>query len=1120
MGNDLTSLESLWGGVFNTNPETYPPDHVRNELRGEGATSAEYPSEVPFCNPDGLSFDEIRPFLQDDHRLFVSSRTNSAFFRDGNENGLDDSGPQEEGDTFRRGNPLAALFQNPTLERFNATRADTRNLSISLANPQTQQTWAGRLQQYGTSYRSQGTNRAVMDYCRVWLPGMTDSSVLETSALHVFTHNTLLSHQSQQIQRFRIRTPLSREELTYLVIRGNLGENFSSQRAGTNPERYELSIIQDWSKGDDLVAYLQSSQGQRDIPDPRRQEIIAAIELGVRLGRDQETTTHQGTWMGPLGIIFTVLATVATSRIQYIQYKRTMDLQREMFEKQMVAMTRQLAFMERQMDENRNRNVLETMGTDMTRAVREYQRSQNLDSAEKERLQALSRITDAEIQALPEGDRAARTAERAEALRILSNTFELPVVTPTVANAINQILEQMTSEKASCPLLTGPAGAGKTTIVQVLAYILSGGKLEAGWNIRIPRQILERIQSRQFRVVSLEPSAVMAGTRYRGDLEERVQNLMRELDQAAAGPESQRIETLVFMDEIHALKSDSGSADVRNLIKTRLGGRHPGWRIIGATTDEELGRFYEIQGGRTRDTAMVRRFPAIRIEAETPAGVRMILEHMNQSRQKRNRLFIEEGALQRINDLSFRAGGGQPVGAINLYNRVIATYQANSTQEGSSPSSQEGSSPSSDPIPTAEVDRILRSYTQSDVARIVAGGLEEAARDQTPPAEIERIEKASIRDHIRDVVGEAIWDSTLESGREGWVNFVHARWRAADDMTRGNYQVASGVHQIPRAFTETIVTEARRREANFQPPVQAGSRRQVDKYAVTENIRTQLMGSRLNRWTSQWGLMRRATPEIQTIMNNKLSLLIEYTFEEWDRDGFPVGENGENNPGEIYYLRAQTRLEADRNLGRVNEAYTLVPSPSGVSSSTPTPDTVSDSPYRTAEPPREGIACFNIPRPDDADQSPWERDTNLLQTPINERLIGLILEGDISRYYSDYLAPEASLRTFGDLVNAVRLAHHSHPREATAILERAYRTSTNNGESTPNFDRAVGTIIAESAYSRSSELGLSIRSEQAREYGDLFARAAENRTSAARSRLRALETEVGRRSDTTTGEVR
>ena len=177
---------------------------------------------------------------------------------------------------------------------------------------------------------------------------------------------------------------------------------------------------------------------------------------------------------------------------------------------------------------------------------------------------------------------------------------------------IEQITQILLRRNKNNPVLVGEAGVGKTAVVEGLAQRLAGPDAPAPFH--------------GARVVELSLTAMVAGTRYRGDFEERLLSVLQE---AAATPG-----LILFLDEIHTLigaGGGDGALDAANILKPALA--RGDLRCVGATTVDEYRRLIE------PDAALERRFDIVNIEEPDPARAARMLDGM-------------AGALARFHDVS------------------------------------------------------------------------------------------------------------------------------------------------------------------------------------------------------------------------------------------------------------------------------------------------------------------------------------------------------------------------------------------------------------------------------------------------------------------------------------
>lgn len=166
---------------------------------------------------------------------------------------------------------------------------------------------------------------------------------------------------------------------------------------------------------------------------------------------------------------------------------------------------------------------------------------------------------------------------------------------------IMRIVQILSRRKKNNPVLIGEPGVGKSAVVEGLAQLIVSRK--------VPRVLLGK------RIVALDMSAVVAGTQFRGQFEERLRKLLEELQQHA--------EIILFIDEIHTIVgagSAAGTLDAANILKPALARGEV--QCIGATTVSEYRKTIE------KDGALERRFQKIMLEPTTPDETLDILRNL------------------------------------------------------------------------------------------------------------------------------------------------------------------------------------------------------------------------------------------------------------------------------------------------------------------------------------------------------------------------------------------------------------------------------------------------------------------------------------------------------------
>jgi ATP-dependent Clp protease ATP-binding subunit ClpA len=220
-----------------------------------------------------------------------------------------------------------------------------------------------------------------------------------------------------------------------------------------------------------------------------------------------------------------------------------------------------------------------------------------------------------------------------------------------IARTIDILLRQGKNN----PALVGAAGVGKTAIAEGLAQRIAAGSVP--------------IAMRDLRLLSLDSVALLAGTTYRGQYEERLRALVAETSSAG--------DVLLFVDEMHNLigqGSASGSAmDAANMLKPALA--RGDFRMLGATTDEEYERW--ILG----DPALERRFQKIAVRELSPAETLEILRTRTPSLALHHHVVITDAAIRAAIELTdiWVPDRRRPDKAIDALDEACAHTQATAT---------------------------------------------------------------------------------------------------------------------------------------------------------------------------------------------------------------------------------------------------------------------------------------------------------------------------------------------------------------------------------------------------------------------------------------------------------
>ena len=192
---------------------------------------------------------------------------------------------------------------------------------------------------------------------------------------------------------------------------------------------------------------------------------------------------------------------------------------------------------------------------------------------------------------------------------------------------IDRVARILSRRSKNNPCLIGEAGVGKTAIAEGLAQRIAQGK--------VPKSLLHK------RLIALDLVSMVAGTKYRGEFEERVKNMMEE----AAGDR----DIILFIDEIHNIigaGSAEGSIDAANILKPQLSRGEI--QLMGATTIEEYRRHIE------KDSALARRFQSVLVEEPSDEDSVRILRGILPRYEQHHGVKITEEAVQAAVRLSRR----------------------------------------------------------------------------------------------------------------------------------------------------------------------------------------------------------------------------------------------------------------------------------------------------------------------------------------------------------------------------------------------------------------------------------------------------------------------------------
>jgi ATP-dependent Clp protease ATP-binding subunit ClpC len=354
---------------------------------------------------------------------------------------------------------------------------------------------------------------------------------------------------------------------------------------------------------------------------------------------------------------------------------------------------------------------------------------------------------------------------------------------PTIGRGkeIERVMEILTRRKKNNPVLIGEPGVGKTAIVEGLAQLIA--------NNECPDSLREN------RVLSLDMAAVIAGTKYRGQFEERLKAVMNEI--------AQNKNVILFIDELHTLVgagAAEGAIDASNMLKPALARGE--LQCVGASTLNEYRKYIE------KDGALERRFQTVIVEPPSVDETVEILKGLRKKYEEHHKVTIPDATLESAAKLSERY----------ITDRFLPDKAIDVIDEAGARARLATQSP---PPAVAELKGQLDAVNVDKEA---------AVRDQN----FERA--ASLRDRERELQGEIRrkqeeWEKHRQSHRpvlgEEEVSFIVSRWtgipvmRLQEAETARLLRMEDELHQSVVAQDEAIKAlsrSIRRSRAGLKDP--------------------------------------------------------------------------------------------------------------------------------------------------------------------------------------------------------------------------------------------------------------------------------------------------------------
>ena len=334
---------------------------------------------------------------------------------------------------------------------------------------------------------------------------------------------------------------------------------------------------------------------------------------------------------------------------------------------------------------------------------------------------------------------------------------------------VRRVLQILSRRTKNNPILVGDPGVGKTAIAEGIAQRIVAG------------DVPDMLKSKQ--VYSLDMGALIAGAKYKGEFEERLKAVVKEVI-ASEG------EVILFIDEIHTLVGagkTEGAMDAANILKPALARGE--LRTVGSTTLDEYQKYFE------KDKALERRFQMVMVEEPTPEEAISILRGLKERYENHHKVRIKDGAIIAAVSLSQRYISSRflPDKAIDLMDEAASKLRL---QMNSLPES---------------LDELNRKIRQMEIER-------EAIKRDGDTAKAEALQKSIADLSAERDVKQAKWQEErdiLEAIQQNKQEIETLKFKADEAERRGDYGAVAEIRYGKIREAEQKITELNERKAEF-----------------------------------------------------------------------------------------------------------------------------------------------------------------------------------------------------------------------------------------------------------------------------------------------------------------